>query len=137
MKRAVAISVGLIALAGVTWFLLTRDQLDGGDSLKPTTITSLIVRESFKVPLASFRADVGRFPTTEEGLAALFHCPTSCEKSWKGPYLEPQNGGLPKDPWGSTFQYSSPGTHNPESFDLWSLGPDRVQSDDDIGNWKR
>ncbi|HEY9150542.1 MAG TPA: type II secretion system protein GspG, partial [Gammaproteobacteria bacterium] len=40
---------------------------------------------------------------------------------------------LPVDPWGNPYQYLSPGTHS--SIDIYSLGPDGVPSDDDIGNW--
>ena len=43
---------------------------------------------------------------------------------------------LPKDPWGNAYEYRNPGQHNPESFDIFSAGPNRVPGDeDDIGNW--
>ena len=42
---------------------------------------------------------------------------------------------MPADGWGATYQYSSPGQHNPNGFDLWSLGADGVAGNDDIGNW--
>ena len=40
-----------------------------------------------------------------------------------------------KDPWGQDFQYRVPGDHNPYGVDIWSLGPDGVESEDDIANW--
>ena len=44
---------------------------------------------------------------------------------------------LPKDPWGNEYEYRNPGQHNPESFDIFSAGPNRVPGDtDDIGNWE-
>jgi general secretion pathway protein G len=52
---------------------------------------------------------------------------------WKGPYLEK---AIPADPWGRPFQYAAPGKHNPQSFDVWSLGPDGADgTEDDVGNW--
>jgi general secretion pathway protein G len=52
---------------------------------------------------------------------------------WAGPYLDK----VPKDPWGNDFRISHPGKHNPETFDVWSTGPDGQDgNDDDIGNWQ-
>lgn len=43
---------------------------------------------------------------------------------------------FPKDPWGEPYQYRIPGTHNPNSFDVWSKGLDKIDgTGDDIGNW--
>ncbi len=54
--------------------------------------------------------------------------------NWKGPYVKK---GLPKDPWGSPYTYRIPGTHNTESYDLFSSGRDKQEgTDDDITNWK-
>ena len=54
-----------------------------------------------------FRADVGRYPTTEEGLKALIKRPESIPPElWKGPYLK--NAKLPKDPWGNPYVYYGP-----------------------------
>ncbi len=41
-----------------------------------------------------------------------------------------------QDPWERDYQYRQPGVHNPEGFDVWSLGPEGIQSVDDIGNWE-
>ena len=84
------------------------------------------------IPLALdlFEMDSGRFPTTEEGLAALRSNPSSLP-NWKGPYLKKE----PKDPWGRLYVYKSPGTHNSD-YDLLSCGPNGNEGDnDDIGNW--
>jgi general secretion pathway protein G len=53
-------------------------------------------------------------------------------QSWRGPYLQ---RGVPKDPWGNPYEYRQPGQHNPSGFDLFSLGPDGREGNDDIGNW--
>ena len=49
-----------------------------------------------------FKLDVGRFPTTEEGLEALAKKPSSVTSGWSGPYLK---GSLPTDPWGKPYRY--------------------------------
>jgi general secretion pathway protein G len=77
-----------------------------------------------------FEMDNGRYPTAEEGLAALRSNPASLA-GWKGPYLKKD----PKDPWGKPYFYKSPGTHNSD-YDLYSAGPNGTEGDsDDIGNW--
>ena len=88
-----------------------------------------------KTALNAFEVDNGRFPTTEEGLRALVTAPANLP-SWKRPYVDEQS--IAEDPWHNPFQYRSPGTHNPDSFDLYSMGPDgREGGNDDIGNWKQ
>ena len=83
--------------------------------------------------LEQYRLDVGRFPTTEQGLAALMTRPNN-EPKWSGPYLKK---AVPPDPWGIPYQYKSPGEHG--EFDLSSLGKDRRPGgsgeDADITNW--
>ena len=74
--------------------------------------------DAFEKALDTFRLDVGRYPTTEEGLASLITKPDTAAK-WNGPYLRRQ---LPKDPWGNAYQYHSPGAKS--DFDLLSFGRD-------------
>jgi general secretion pathway protein G len=71
--------------------------------------------------LEAFRLDVGRYPTNAEGLQALMQAPAG-DARWRGPYLK---GSLPLDPWGSPYQYRSPGTAG-RDFDLLSYGRDRA-----------
>jgi general secretion pathway protein G len=66
-----------------------------------------------------FMIDVGRYPTQEEGLAALVTNPGIAK--WQGPYLKSK--GAPLDPWDHPYQYRIPGTEGHE-YDLFSLGPD-------------
>jgi general secretion pathway protein G len=83
--------------------------------------------------LEQYRIDVGRFPSTEQGLAALFTKPNN-EAKWQGPYLKKT---APPDPWGQAYQYKSPGEHG--EFDLMSFGKDGRAGgsgeDADITNW--
>lgn len=74
--------------------------------------------ESFEKALDTFRLDVGRYPSTEEGLSALLTMPASAPR-WNGPYLR---RAIPKDPWGRAYQYRSPGTKS--EIDILSLGRD-------------
>jgi len=84
--------------------------------------------------LEQFRLDVGRLPTTEEGLAALNTAPNGLA-NWGGPYLKK---AVPLDPWGHPYIYAQPGTHQ-NDFDLLSYGRDGqaggAGNDADITNW--
>lgn len=82
-----------------------------------------------------FYIHMDRYPTTQEGLEVLIHAPAGSSTSWHGPYIE----RLRPDPWGNAYQYLYPGTHNPNSYDIWSRGADGVDGGTDkgadIGNW--
>ncbi len=89
---------------------------------------------NLQLAISQFEIDCSRYPTTEEGLQVLIRQPSGLEE-WKGPYLEREQQ-LPKDPWGNLYVYRCPGQHNPNGYDLYSLGPDGQEGgDDDIGNW--
>jgi len=75
--------------------------------------------EAFEKSLDTYRLDVGRYPTTDEGLAALLAAPPSAGAKWNGPYLKK---GVPPDPWGHPYQYKSPGAKS--EFEILSLGRD-------------
>lgn len=86
-----------------------------------------------EVALDAFEIDLGRYPTTSEGLRALVDKPSSDSEGWQQPYLKRD---VPKDPWGSEYQYRYPGNYNEDGYDLYSFGPDRkMGGDDDITNW--
>jgi general secretion pathway protein G len=83
--------------------------------------------------LDQYRLDLGHYPTTEQGLAALNTQPTG-EARWQGPYLKK---ALPNDPWGNPYQYRVPGEHG--DVDLYSLGKDGQPGGSgeaaDLTNW--
>ena len=85
--------------------------------------------------LDSFRLDVGRYPTTAEGLEALIE-PVSGVEEWNGPYLKKSE--IPLDPWNEPYIYESPGRHG--DYDLYSYGADKTEGgegeDMDIVSWK-
>ncbi len=71
-----------------------------------------------------FKLDVGRYPSTEEGLQALVSKPAGVAAGWNGPYLK---GGLPNDPWGKPYKY----TLKPDgSIEILSLGADGAPGGD-------
>lgn len=74
--------------------------------------------EAFEKALDAFRLDVGRYPTTEEGLASLLANPAAAAK-WNGPYLKKD---VPQDPWGNPYVYRSPGSKG--EFEILSYGKD-------------
>lgn len=100
-----------------------------------TTARSQI--ELLGTALDAFRLDVGRYPTTDEGLAALWEAPVGVPASrWHGPYLRRR---VPLDPWGAAYLYRAPGTANPRAYDLLSLGadgqPGGVDDAADLTSW--
>jgi general secretion pathway protein G len=75
--------------------------------------------EAFEKSLDTYRLDVGRYPSTEEGMAALMAAPAAAGAKWNGPYLKK---GIPQDPWGHPYQYKAPGTKN--DYEILSTGKD-------------
>ena len=90
--------------------------------------------ELFGTALDTFRLDVGRYPTTEEGLKMLREKPSGME-GWQGPYLPKE---IPLDPWGRSYIYKAPGEHY--DYDLISYGLDGAEGGEgenqDIVSWK-
>lgn len=77
-----------------------------------------------------FEVDNGRYPANLDDLVEK----PSDSQNWKGPYIKK---GLPKDPWGGSYIYKMPGSHNTTSYDLYSQGADKQEgTQDDIVNWK-
>lgn len=89
--------------------------------------------DSLEKALDQYRLDVGSYPNTDPGLAALNTRPQNLEK-WAGPYLKK---GVPPDPWGVRYIYKSPGDHG--DYDLSSLGSDGLAGGtgeaSDITSW--
>jgi general secretion pathway protein G len=99
------------------------------------TKTARLQIEELGAALDIYRLDVGRYPSTEEGLAALVDEPASA-KNWNGPYLKKRR--VPKDPWDNDYHYRAPGEHG--GFDLYSFGADNREGgsgeDQDIASWE-
>jgi general secretion pathway protein G len=94
--------------------------------------------EMLGAALDAFRLDNGRYPTTEEGLGALWNAPRSDQvPNWRGPYLRKP---VPLDPWSHPYVYAWPGQANPRGYDLLSYGadgqPNGEGEDADITSWQ-
>ena len=85
---------------------------------KSEVTVALAQIDALEKALDTFRLDVGRYPTTDEGLGALMQPPTALAR-WNGPYLKK---AVPADPWGRPFAYRSPGTNR--DFEILSYGRD-------------
>jgi general secretion pathway protein G len=89
--------------------------------------------ESFGQALDQYRLDVGGYPSTEQGLAALRAAPADLPR-WQGPYLKRD---IPVDPWGRAYVYTAPGQHG--DYDLTSLGSDGQPGGEgeaaDVNSW--
>ena len=79
--------------------------------------------KSIESVLQTYRLKYGEYPSTEEGLMKLYD-------------LEMLND-LPTDPWNRQYVYTYPGVNRRKGYDIYSLGSDGVQSDDDIVNWRK
>jgi general secretion pathway protein G len=107
------------------------------DTAKSVTAQAQI--STLGAALDAYRLDNGRYPTTEQGLAALWQQPTSAPRpaNWRGPYLRQPP---PLDPWGAAFVYRFPGEHTPNGFDLSSMGADGAAGGSgdaaDVTSWK-
>jgi general secretion pathway protein G len=115
----VVMIIGL--LAGVAAFTV-------GDNIgiaKDTRIKSDI--QTLQTQLMVYETSNGSAPNNDEGLRALL------EKRPRQLMKE-----IPLDPFGEKYEYLNPGRHNPESYDIFSKGKDRIAgTEDDIGNWKK
>jgi len=82
-----------------------------------------------KGALQTFRLDMGRFPTTQEGLNALWQKPSAEDaKQWQGPYLDEP---VPADPWLNPYQYSEQASET-QPFSLYSFGADGQQGGEEL-----
>ncbi|NKN32656.1 type II secretion system major pseudopilin GspG [Marichromatium bheemlicum] len=102
------------------------------DSSKSKTAKLQI--DNLAATLDLYRLEVGRYPSTSEGLEALVRNTAGLD-SWNGPYLT--QGGVPTDPWGNPYHYRFPGEHG--GFDLWTFGADNREGGEgegaDLHSW--
>ena len=125
----ILIVIALIAMLAGAAIVGLNNLFSGGQE----SVAQTFIDTTGDTALLAYRVNVGSYPTTEQGLAALRSAPEGV-KGWKGPYLKKD----PVDPWNKPYQYRYPATHNKDAdYDLWSFGPDGVESGDDIGNWEK
>jgi len=80
--------------------------------------------------LNTFEVDNSRYPSSDEGLAALMTAPGNAT-NWHGPYIQ----HAPRDPWTNPYIYVYPGQHNPQGFDLYSTHDGKDTSGNELNNW--
>jgi general secretion pathway protein G len=124
----------VIVILGVLAALVVPRVLERPDEARAVAARSDIA--SIMAALKLYRLDNQRYPTTDQGLAALVTRPETppLPPNWKpGGYLEK----LPKDPWGRPYQYLNPGLKG--EIDVMSYGadgqPGGTGPDADIGSW--
>ena len=94
--------------------------------------------EMLTTTLDAYRLSNGTYPSTEQGLQALYERPSIDPPSnWNGPYLRKP---VPLDPWEHAYIYVYPGQQNPNGFDLYSYGADGLPGGEgenaDIVSWQ-
>ena len=125
----------VILIIGVLAALIVPKVMSRPDEARITAAKSDIATISQALNL--YKLDNGQYPTTEQGLQALVKKPTvsPIPINWKSEgYLD----RVPKDPWGTPYQYLQPGLHG--AIDVFSFGADRAAggegNDADIGSWQ-
>ena len=124
----------VVAILGILAAIIVPKIMDRPDEAKRVAAKADI--GSIVQALKLYRLDNGFYPTTDQGLGALVQKPARnpVPGNWKqGGYVD----RLPKDPWGSDYQYLSPGVRG--EIDVFSLGADRARGGEgnaaDVGNW--
>jgi general secretion pathway protein G len=129
--------IGLLLLT-VLVYLVKWHQDENFLSTSGREEITYVVLNNLDANLRAYRIDTGSYPTTAQGLMALYKAPPGV-RNWRGPYLLPGGTVIPpdgqyEDPWGHYYQYACPGVHYPHGYDLWSLGLGPGNSTI-IGNW--
>ncbi len=123
----------VLVIIGVLAALIVPNVLDRADDARTTAAKTDV--NNLMQALKLYRLDNQRYPTGEQGLAALTTKPTTnpAPPNWR-PYLDK----LPADPWGRPYQYLNPGVH--AEVDVLSLGADGLPGGEgnnaDIGSWQ-
>jgi general secretion pathway protein G len=122
----------VVAILGILAAIVVPRIMDRPDEAKRVAAKADVA--AIVQALKLYRLDNGNYPTTDQGLGALVQKPATnpVPNNWK-PYLD----HLPQDPWGTDYQYLSPGVKG--EIDVFSLGADRARGGEgnaaDIGNW--
>ena len=122
----------VLAILGLLMGLVGPQVLNSLGGAK--TKTAGIQIKDLEQALEMYKLDVGRFPSTSEGLNSLVNKPGSVT-GWNGPYLK---SDVPVDPWNREYSYKYPGEHG--ELDIFTYGqngsPGGEGEDSDVGNWK-
>lgn len=125
----------VVVILGILAAIVAPNVMSRIGDAQRTKVSSDI--RTIETALNLYRMDNFRYPTSEQGIRALYEKPNdSSVRNWKqGGYLDSTNS---KDPWGNPYRYVYPGTHGKE-FDIFTYGADNQEGgegdDADIGNW--
>jgi general secretion pathway protein G len=123
----------LLILISVAGFVVTRH------IGKAKVISAKNQIQIFSMALNSYFLDSGQYPSTEQGLAALWEKPVlePVPEGWEGPYLDKF---VPEDPWDHPYEYTSPGPYG-LPFGIRSFGADGLEGGEgaerDIASWEK
>lgn len=118
----VIVIIGLLAA-------MVIPRLTGRSEEARQAVAKTDIEANLSLALDLYEMDNGTFPENLDGLRTKPGGATN----WKGPYIKKK----PIDPWGRPYVYKFPGAHNPESYDLYSLGKDGAEGGgDDVVNWE-
>ena len=128
----IELMIVVIIVAALAAMVVPR--LAGRSEQAKIAVAKADINSNIAMALKLYELDNGSFPNTSQGMNALLsQSSAGTSSNWNGPYLEKP----PIDPWGNTYQYAYPGSHNTTGYDLFSSGKDgTVGTDDDIGNWQ-
>ncbi|MEH3036707.1 MAG: type II secretion system major pseudopilin GspG [Sphingomonas adhaesiva] len=124
----------VIVIIGLLATIVALNVLPSGDTARVQKAKADIA--TIEQGLELYRLQMGTYPTTQQGLAALVSPPAGADAAryQAGGYVK----RLPKDPWGRDYLYASPGQHG--QADVWTLGADGKDGGDgidaDIGSWQ-
>lgn len=122
----------VLAILGLLMGLVGPQVLNqlGGAKVKTAALQIKDIEQAMEM----YKLDVGRFPTTDQGLVALVEKPANAA-GWNGPYLKSK---VPQDPWKKDYHYKYPGDHG--ELDIYTYGqngtPGGDGEDSDVGNWE-
>jgi len=107
----------VLVLIGIVLGIVGGNFISKGEKAKADAAKIEIGQISQTLDL--YKLEIGRYPTTQEGLQALIAAPAGVT-NWNGPYWK--KSSVPKDPWGNEYKYSSPAQSTP--YEIISLGAD-------------
>ena len=107
----------VLAIIGLIAAVLTPGLV--GQLSRARAKTAQMQLETIAAGVEMYRADVGRYPATAEGLAALLADPGE-QEGWTGPYIKDPK--VLRDPWGNPVQYTVDAEGR--TFTVKSLGRD-------------
>ena len=130
------VCVGLALIVALAVIAKWRDERQADERKERAwgIVTRQRVESGLNGAVECYREDMGCYPTADDGgLMALVEAPETISGRWHGPYAKVKQL---QDAWRQPLVYKYPGEHNPDGYDLASVGSDgKPDTADDIVNW--